>query len=97
MATTYDYLKQHQLDIFEAGIFGRQDFKDKKLIEISSLYANQSTLDIECLALKVIGKNHTVPFVLNYRGINILIDGHHTVISKKINGKKQIKAKYLQI
>lgn len=74
------------------GDVGKGRFTARKRILISSLHPRQTFIDDDCLADKIKGKYHTCPFVVITKDKNILIDGHHTVAAKKINGKKYIMA-----
>ncbi|MCT3788470.1 hypothetical protein HZQ67_13935 [Elizabethkingia anophelis] len=78
-------------------LVGRSQFTKTKLVEISTMYANQEEIDDEALSRKLCGKNLSTIYVLEYRGKNIILDGHHTVIAKKLKGSKKVKVKYLSI
>lgn len=96
--TPYDYLKgPHNEDLFDGKGFSWSDFKKNKIVKISDLYANQIALDPAALALKRKGKNLTTPMVVRKNNKLILIDGHHTVIAKKLNGSENVKVKYLDL
>lgn len=76
---------------------GKKDFTQTKFIYISDLYANQELIDSKVLNYKLLGKNLSQLFVIEFNNKKILIDGHHTVIAKKLNGNKRVKCKYLKI
>ena len=96
--TPYNYLKgPHNEDLFDGKSFGMVDFNKNIIVKISDLYANQMALDPEALALKRKGKHLTMPMVVRKNNKLILIDGHHTVIAKKLNGSEKVKAKYLDL
>ena len=89
---TTDYLKNVNQD-FSFNTFGSGDYNKKGFVKIEDITPNQETLDEKCLKMKIKGKNLSLPHVLQYKGKNILIDGHHTVIAKKINGIKKVFCK----
>lgn len=91
---TYAHLKSHDLEL---PLFGKQDFSKFKIVDISDLHANQKNIDLACLERKLKGKGLSVPYIVEYKEKLILIDGHHTVIAKKLNGQKRIKALFLQL
>lgn len=72
----------------------RQHFSLNKFIEIDSLHPNQLIIDEECLKRKIKGENLSTVYVVRLNGRNILLDGHHTVIAKKIKGLKKVKCKF---
>jgi len=71
----------------------REDFNEVKVININDLHPNQWTIDEECLKRKIKGKNLSLVYVVYIRGIYVLIDGHHTVVAKLLNGQKKVKCK----
>ena len=77
----------------DIGDVGKGRFTVKRRIPIASIHPRQTMIDDLCLADKVKGKYHTEAFVVITKDKNILIDGHHTVAAKKINGQKYIMAK----
>jgi hypothetical protein len=93
---TSKYLKDLNEHHIKNGV-GQNDFKENKRVKISDLHPNQKYIDSEVLEYKLKNKQLTIPYVLFYLGRYILIDGHHTVISKLINGQKFIYCKYLHI
>ena len=92
---TTNYLKGINKDFNFLNI-GKHSFVSIKKIEINQLIANQEYIDKDVLKIKIKGKQLTIPYVLNYNNKLILIDGHHTVIAKKINGQKFIMCKFLK-
>ncbi len=88
------HLKTHNLTL---PLFGKNDFKEFKTVTICDLHANQENLDVDCLNLKIKGKNLSIPYVVKFFDKLILIDGHHTVVSKKINGQKKVKVLFLKL
>lgn len=76
----------------DIGDVGKGRFTLKKRLAISSLHPRQSHLDDNCLSDKVKGKYHTNAYVVLTSTKNILIDGHHTVIAKKMKGQIYIYA-----
>lgn len=90
--TTEDYLGPVNNDLtFQS--FGKEDYHKIGYIKIDDVIPNQVELDIECLQRKIKGKGLSFPHVLLYNGKTILMDGHHTVIAKKINGQVRFKSK----
>lgn len=73
------------------------NFKNTIFIKIDELWANQRLITTEVLNQKLRNKNLSTCFVVKYMDKKILIDGHHTVISKKINGRNRVKVKYLDL
>lgn len=98
MITTEAYLKPvNTLELFTLGI-SKDCFTTTGILNISDLTPNQKTLDIQCLHLKIKGKlKFSTIQVLKYNGLNILMDGHHTVIAKLIKGQKKVKCKIYKI
>ncbi len=79
------------LDI-DLGDTGKGRFADFKRIEITSLHPRQTHVSGGTLNYKMAGNGFTVPYVVISDQGNILIDGHHTVIVKKLKGQKYIYA-----
>lgn len=75
---------------------GKSDFSVFKTVNICDLWANQSDVNYFDVKIKMKGKNITTPYVISLKDKLILIDGHHTVIAKKINGQKKVKAMFLK-
>lgn len=86
------YLKQHNEDL---PVFGKSDFKNTKLVKVKNLYANQPVIDPSVLAYKLKGQKLSQIYIVNYNQKDIVIDGHHTVVAKIINGQSKVKANYL--
>lgn len=78
-------------------IFGKNDFKSFRFVSISDLFANQEFIDSKVLNIKLSGKNMSVCYVVEFNEKKILIDGHHTVIAKKLNGLRKVKAMFLNL
>jgi len=76
--------------------FGKADFKGRKTITISDLFTNQPTVQNSVIEAKRKGKNLTTPYVIELKGKLILIDGHHTIVAKKLNGQRKIVAMFLK-
>jgi len=72
-------------------------FDKAKMVKIGDLWANQSLIDNKTLTLKMKGKNLSVCYVLSVNNKFILIDGHHTVIAKKLNGQQKVKVMFLAL
>lgn len=72
-------------------------FTVRKRVLIESLCPNQVLVEPLLISHKRKGNNLTTPYVLIYKGYNILMDGHHTTIAKKLNGQKYIIALTLEI
>lgn len=77
------------------GNINKLSFVSKKRIEISSLRPNQHEVDQDEIELKRKGKRLQDIYVVNHKGENYLMDGHHTVIAKMLNGQKYVTAYYL--
>lgn len=69
----------------------KSQFKDVRFINPKELFANQKEIDSKVLNGKLKGKNHSICYVAISNGKMILIDGHHTVIAKLLNGKRKVK------
>lgn len=93
---TSDFLKYPHNFHNEMPSFGKSDFSIFKIILISELWTNQPEVNDEVVRVKMKGKNLTTPYVIELKGKLILIDGHHTVIAKKLNGQTKIKAMFLK-
>lgn len=92
---TKNFLKWYHSEILPS--FGKDDFLINKVVKINSLYANQPLIELEALNRKLKGKNLSICYVVEYNNKQILIDGHHTVIAKKIKGNTKVKVKYLKL
>ena len=86
-----DYFKIVKPDLGFESISKRQ-FVVKRKIAIDTLCPNQKEVKPLLISHKRKGNQHTTPYVLIYKGYNILMDGHHTTIAKKLNGQKFIYA-----
>lgn len=75
------------------GDLSKENFVGIKRIAISDLQPRQCDVSGEALNRKMKGLNHTTAFVVIAGNDKILIDGHHTVIVKKLKGQKFIYAK----
>ena len=69
----------------------KSQFKEVRLIGTKELFANQKEIDSDVLNEKLKGKNHSICYVAISNEKNILIDGHHTVIAKILNGNSKVK------
>lgn len=92
MKTSNFFTYPHNLEV---PCIGKSDFKCFKFICLDDLYTNHPELDEVALSEKVRGKNLTIPYVIKLRGIMILIDGHHTIAAKIINGQKKAKVMFI--
>jgi len=77
--------------------FSKSDFKEFKMIDFNNIYTNQPEVVESVVKEKQKGKNLTIPYVVEIDGIKWLIDGHHTIISKILNGQKKVRVMYLKI
>ena len=93
---TSDYLKPVNQDK-EFGGIGKGDFKEEKLLIINELIPNQVYVDLDVVKIKMKGKQLTMPYVIKRLGELFLIDGHHTVIAKKLKGQIKVRAKYFDL
>lgn len=94
MLTTESYLKPVNTVCFDGLEISKDKFIQSGLVYINELTPNQKTLDTDCLQGKIKGTvKLTSIYVLKYKGLNILIDGHHTVIAKLIKGQIKVRAK----
>lgn len=75
----------------------KREFTSDMLVSIDDLWANQPTLDEETLNIKLKGKKLSACYVVGFNGKKILIDGHHTVIAKKLNGQNKLWVKFLDL
>ncbi len=82
----------HQLPVL-----GKLDFKNIKVIDISVLLPNQSNVDYDVIEHKRKGKNLSKVYVVRKLDKYYIIDGHHTVIAKKLNGQKKVKTFFLDL
>jgi hypothetical protein len=82
------FLKKHSENLPP---MNKNQFKEVKFISVNDIYANQKEIDSKVLNEKLKGKNLSTCYVAVFNGKNILIDGHHTVISKILNGKRKVK------
>ena len=73
-----------------------KDFKTVKRVRICDLTPNQPHVDMDVVEMKQKGKGLTMPYVLEYNGKLILMDGHHTTIAKMLNGQQYIKCLYFK-
>ncbi len=76
---------------------GKNDFNRVKLVSIDALWANQHEVDDTIIANKRKGIGFTMPYVVSYMGKLILMDGHHTVIAKRLNGRVKVYAFFLEL
>jgi hypothetical protein len=70
----------------------KRDFTVRKRFKIADLTPNQKHVEDWLIEIKRRGNRLTTPYVLNYKGTLLLMDGHHTTIAKKLNGQKFIIA-----
>lgn len=89
-------LPQSHIDLIQFGI-NRNHFVKRKRVKINQLHPNQPEVDPEVILVKRKGRQLTIPVVLQYGTMFILLDGHHTVSAKKMNGQSYVYAKYLKI
>lgn len=92
--TTFDYLRPyHNEDLFADGNpeVRKDKFNGRKIVNIADLYPNQAEIDVDLVNNKQKGKLLKTPYVLKYNNKLILMDGHHTVIAKKLNGVTKVK------
>lgn len=76
----------------DLGGITRGMFTQYKRVEINTLMPRQEWVNGGTLNFKMKGKGFTVPCVVITHKGNILIDGHHTTIVKKLKGQKYIMA-----
>lgn len=93
--TTENYLNiVNKIDLTKYNI-SKDLFNKTGFFNISELTPNQKTLDVDCLNKKI---TDAIPpskiYILLIGDSKIILDGHHTVISKKLKGLKKIKALY---
>lgn len=93
MKTSNFFNYPHNLEL---PLFGKSDFKEFKIIDFKDLYTNQPEIDEKVLANKIRGVNLTLPYVVEFKGKRILIDGHHTIVAKILNGQKKVRVMYLK-
>lgn len=77
----------------DLGDVGKGRFTITKRIKIADLQPRQTEVSGGTLNYKMTGKGLTMAYVVITATGNILIDGHHTVIVKKLKGQKYIYAK----
>lgn len=78
----------------DLGAISKGLFTSSKRLKIADLTARQTEVDGGTLNLKLKScKYHTMPYVVLFNGANILIDGHHTVIAKKLKNQTFVKCK----
>lgn len=80
------------VNCMDLGSITKGMFTKYKRVKIESLFPRQTYVEGETLNLKLSGKYFTVPCVAISPSGNILIDGHHTVIAKKLRGQKYVNA-----
>jgi hypothetical protein len=80
------------VNTLDLGSVGRGNFTIVKKVTISELEPRQTLVNGGTLNLKMKGKHWTQPCVVVTPNSKILIDGHHTVIAKKLRGQKQVNA-----
>lgn len=78
-------------------LFSKASFFRTKMVSIEGLYANQEFIDSKVLSDKIGGKNLSICYTVKINGKIILIDGHHTVIAKKLNGNKKFRSMFLDL
>lgn len=76
----------------DLGSITRGNFTKVKKVDISELEPRQTTVNGGTLNIKIKGKHWTQPCVVITPNAKILIDGHHTVIAKKMRGQKLVNA-----
>jgi hypothetical protein len=76
--------------------FSKKDFSEFKIIDFKDLHTNQPEVVDSVVQAKQKNKNLTIPYVAEINGIKCLIDGHHTIVSKILNGQKKVKVMYLK-
>lgn len=74
-----------------------KEFSFTVFVRINDIWANQPSIDSECLKHKIKGKNLSICYVAKKNGKHILIDGHHTVIAKKLNGRQKVRVKFIDL
>lgn len=95
---TSDYFTFPYLNYRELPAFRKSDFKEFKTISISkNIYTNQPTVQNSVIQTKRKGKNLTLPYVVEFKGDLLLVDGHHTIVAKKLNGQKKVRAMFLKL
>jgi len=73
----------------------RNDFNIKKRIKISDIKPMQERVDMKIVSNKQKGSHkYSIVYVVEHNNNKILIDGHHTVIAKLLNGQKYIYCLY---
>lgn len=77
----------------DLGDIGKGRFTRTERIVIADLSPRQSLVEIDVLRAKMKGIGLTKPYVVIGKGFKVLIDGHHTVIAKKLNGQQFVIAK----
>jgi hypothetical protein len=75
------------------GSIGKGNFTVTKRIKIDELQPRQTELCGGTLNYKMKGKGFTTAFVIIKGNDKVIIDGHHTVIVKKLKGYKFVYAK----
>lgn len=82
----------HPVNTQDLGSIGKGLFTHIKRVKIDDLAPRQTHISGGTLNRKMSGKDLTTPYVVITDKGNILIDGHHTVIAKKLKGQKYILA-----
>lgn len=84
------------IELFNLGIdINKSLFNKTGFFDIKELTPNQKEVDPDHIELKSRKKvKNSTLYVFKINGLNILIDGHHTVCSKISKGITKIKAKY---
>lgn len=77
----------------DLGDTGKGRFTEVKRVKIEDLHPRQQTVCGGTLNYKMKGKGLTTAYVVIHKDGNILIDGHHSVIVKKLKGQKFVYAK----
>lgn len=81
----------------DLGALGRGMFTQKKRFKIDELSPRQIYVCEETINYKMKGRWLTTPCIVVSKKETVLIDGHHTVIAKMLNGQKYVYALYYTI
>ena len=87
-----ELLMGNPVNKMDLGDLGKGRFTVKKRLKIDELQPRQNQVSGGTLNYKLTGKGFTVPYVAVTESGNILIDGHHTVIAKKLKGQRFVFA-----
>jgi len=79
------------------GDVNKSSFSLVRMVNISDLWPNQREVDTDVIDIKVKNKNLSPIYVIQTDGKQFIVDGHHTVIAKKLQGKKRIKVNFLHL